>query len=114
MNPVTDVYMEMYTPNDVKCFIAAFSASKENAKETLEFLDEYTKKYYDNYTKNCIDKGIKIKDFNETEFEFESNLTSTLLDGTQHKYVYKLKVEDNKYTFTILDGNTNAMRRFKE
>lgn len=109
MNPAVGPELEMFTPNDVKCFISYFAESEEEAKALKPFLKEYTKNYYENFSKKCIEKGGQTKEFNKTDFEFESNLTSTALDGTVYKYLYNLKVEDGKYFFEIIDEEKNKI-----
>ena len=108
MNNAVINKIAMFTPNDIKCWISVYAGSLQRAKELDEFLNEYTKNYYNEYTKKCIDKAVKLNDIYEEDFKFLSELT-VVDENKSYGYVYEIEIKDNNYTFSILDKDTKAL-----
>lgn len=99
--------IEFLTPNDIKCLILLYAEKDKDKKELKEILNEYSTKFYDAYTKKCLEKANLDGDFECENFSFETKIRVTDVDGTQFGYVYCVEVKDGKYVFAMYDFYTN-------
>lgn len=100
---------EMLTPNDVKCLISLYANRNSNKEEVQSLLTAYTDLYYDNFSNNCINKCGKVKDFDDQDFAFKSEIKINDTTSGVTGYIYESVINDAKYEFNILNRATNEL-----
>lgn len=104
------------TPNDVKCLMALYAEKFENEVEQNTTISNYKKiieeyeDYYYNYFADEVRKDFQVTENITRENFYWQGYGSYKNNYNQSgEYFYKIRVENGKYTFNILDTQNNLL-----